>query len=116
MNGAVFEIRQGYKSKDSKRQNADLDNATVAYSYNYLPVFTIFSSQIDNDIALRYHNGKCGLLTGKLEGDIYTSLYEFSREILDFDLAEFFYRNSTVIKNTIDQILVDLFSSNEAKE
>ncbi|WP_219889063.1 hypothetical protein, partial [Chroococcidiopsis cubana] len=24
--GVVFEVRQGYKSKDSKRQNADLDN------------------------------------------------------------------------------------------
>lgn len=29
-NGIVFEVRQGYKSKDSKRQNADIDNATVA--------------------------------------------------------------------------------------
>ncbi|MCD8282444.1 MAG: hypothetical protein LUC22_04215 [Prevotella sp.] len=47
LNGAVFEVRQGYKSKDSKRQNGDLDKAAVAYSYNYLPVFTIFSSQID---------------------------------------------------------------------
>ena len=31
-NGLVFEVRQGYKSKDSKRQNADIDNATVAYA------------------------------------------------------------------------------------
>lgn len=52
LKGAVFEVRQGYKSKDSKRQNADLDNATVAYSKSYLPVFTIFSSQIDNDIGI----------------------------------------------------------------
>ena len=41
--GIVFEIRQGYKSKDSKRQNADIDNATVAWSNSYLPVFAIFS-------------------------------------------------------------------------
>lgn len=116
LNGAVFEVRQGYKSKDSKRQNADLDNATVAYSYNYLPVFTIFSSQIDNDIALRYRNGKCGILTGKPEGDIYTSLYEFSRQILDFDLAAFFQHNSTEIKNTINQILAEMFSADEAKK
>lgn len=40
--GAVFEVRQGYKSKDSKRQNGDLDNATVAFAYSYLPIFTIF--------------------------------------------------------------------------
>ena len=30
LKGAVFEVRQGYKSKDSKRQNGDIDNATVA--------------------------------------------------------------------------------------
>lgn len=42
--GIVFEVRQGYKSKDSKRQNADIDNATVAWANSYLPVFAIFSS------------------------------------------------------------------------
>ena len=41
-NGIVFEVRQGYKSKDSKRQNADIDNATVAWANNYLPVFAVF--------------------------------------------------------------------------
>lgn len=30
LTGAVFEVRQGYKSKDSKRQNADLANAATA--------------------------------------------------------------------------------------
>ncbi|MDR0682693.1 MAG: hypothetical protein LBG15_12745 [Dysgonamonadaceae bacterium] len=49
-NGVVFEVRQGYKSKDSKRQNADIDNATVAYANGYLPVFAIFSSQIDSTL------------------------------------------------------------------
>ena len=52
-NGIVFEVRQGYKSKDSKRQNADIDNATVAWANNYLPVFAVFSSQIDTDIVLK---------------------------------------------------------------
>ena len=37
--GAVFEVRQGYKSADSKRQNADLAFGLKAYSENYLPVF-----------------------------------------------------------------------------
>jgi hypothetical protein len=32
LRGVVFEIRQGYKSKDSKRQNADLANAANAYA------------------------------------------------------------------------------------
>ena len=30
LKGVVFEVRQGYKSKDSKRQNADLANAAAA--------------------------------------------------------------------------------------
>ncbi|MDR2527990.1 MAG: hypothetical protein LBD04_03090 [Synergistaceae bacterium] len=37
LNGIVFEIHQGYKSKDSKRQNADIANATNAYTNGYLP-------------------------------------------------------------------------------
>ncbi|NWF70171.1 MAG: hypothetical protein HXY40_13885 [Chloroflexi bacterium] len=32
LRGAVFEVRQGYKSKDSKRQNADIANAASAYT------------------------------------------------------------------------------------
>ena len=86
LKGVVFEVRQGYKSKDSKRQNADLDNATVAYSKSYLPVFTIFSSQIDADIALRYHNGKCGMLIGNVEGNCLTSLFQFCKIVLDLSL------------------------------
>jgi hypothetical protein len=50
----VFETRQGYKSKDSKRQNADIVNASNAYANLYLPVLTIFSLQIDEDVATRY--------------------------------------------------------------
>lgn len=42
VNGVVFEVRQGYKSKDSKRQNADIDNATVAWANGYLPAFAVF--------------------------------------------------------------------------
>ena len=48
--GAVFEVRQGYKSKDSKRQNADIDNIAVAWAQGYMPVFAIFSGQMDADL------------------------------------------------------------------
>lgn len=113
LKGAVFEVRQGYKSKDSKRQNADLDNATVAYSKSYLPVFTIFSSQIDNDISLRYHNGKCGILAGSLQGNAFSSLYSFCNDILLFDLAHFFEKNSDAIKKQVNNILKTLFEINE---
>jgi hypothetical protein len=37
ISGAVFEVRQGYKSKDAKRQNADIINATNAYIHQYVP-------------------------------------------------------------------------------
>lgn len=116
LRGAVFEVRQGYKSKDSKRQNADLDNATVAYSKSYLPVFTVFSSQIDNDIALRYHNGKCGMLVGNLQGNTISSLYKFCNDVLLFDLAYFFEKNSSVIKENVNEVLKALFEINETKK
>jgi len=41
LQGAVFEVRQGYKSKDSKRQNADVSNAASAYAHQYLPVVVL---------------------------------------------------------------------------
>lgn len=108
--GAVFEVRQGYKSKDSKRQNGDLDNATVAYAYNYLPIFAIFSSQIDKDLVLRYTNSKCGILTGMESGDVFSSLFSFSREVLGYDLLRFFKDNTAeirdVVENTLKALLV----------
>ena len=35
--GTIFEVRQGYKSKDSKRQNADIANAVTAYTKGLFP-------------------------------------------------------------------------------
>ena len=111
LKGAVFEVRQGYKSKDSKRQNGDLDNATVAYSKGYFPVFTIFSSQIDADIALRYKNSKCGILIGNIKGSSTTSLYKFCNDVLLFDLAYFFEKNSPTIKRNVNKVLQALFEN-----
>lgn len=108
--GIVFEIRQGYKSKDSKRQNADIDNATVAYANNLIPVFAIFSSQIDDDIVLRYTNNKCGILIGNLSENPYVSLYAFCKEVLNYDLALFFERNTEFIRLSIQSILKELLS------
>jgi hypothetical protein len=109
-NGIVFEVRQGYKSKDSKRQNADIDNATVSWANGYLPVFAIFSSQIDPDIVLRYHNNRCGILTGTTDGNGQASLYAFCEHVLGYDLAAFFKRQSTAIKKEIHDILETLLS------
>lgn len=109
--GIVFEIRQGYKSKDSKRQNADIDNATVAWANDYLPVFAIFSSQIDSDIVLRYRNNRCGILVGTTNGDNKSSLYSFCLQILGYDLASFFKQYTNDIKKEIQDILETLLSA-----
>jgi hypothetical protein len=110
-NGIVFEVRQGYKSKDSKRQNADIDNATVAWANSYLPVFAIFSSQIDTDIVLRYRNNRCGVLIGTINDNELSSLYAFCENILGYDLAGFFSRHTGKIQNEIHVILETLLSA-----
>jgi hypothetical protein len=109
-NGIVFEVRQGYKSKDSKRQNADIDNAIVAWANDYLPVFAIFSSQIDSDIVLRYRNNRCGILIGTTNNDASASRYAFCEQVLGYALADFFERQSTAIKKEIHEILETLLS------
>lgn len=110
-NGAVFEVRQGYKSKDSKRQNGDIDNIAVAWSQGYLPVFAIFSGQIDGDLVLRYKNNRGGIVIGKTAGSSMESLFTFSKEILDYDLAGFFKRNSVAIKKEMHDTLKALLSA-----
>jgi len=109
-NGVVFEVRQGYKSKDSKRQNGDIDNATVAWSKGYLPVFAVFSSQIDGDIVTRYRNSRCGILVGINNEHTDSSLFAFCKSVLGYDLADFFERNSDTIKTEITAILKELLS------
>lgn len=111
-NGVVFEVRQGYKSKDSKRQNADIDNATVAWANGYLPIFAIFSSQIDAGIMLRYRNNRCGIMIGSISDDSHISLFAFSKNILDYDLARFFEKNSEQFKNEINAVLKVLLNAN----
>lgn len=107
--GAVFEVRQGYKSKDSKRQNADLHNAAQAIAEKYVPVLTIMSSQLDTDIRLRYEVGKWGVLAG-VPGlqDETTSTFAFSEKVLGYDLQDFFERNKKALRNEVSEILSSL--------
>lgn len=111
-NGVVFEVRQGYKSKDSKRQNADIDNAAVAWANGYLPVFAIFSSQIDANVVLRYRNSRCGILVGNRSTDPNVSLYAFCKEVLGYDLARFFEENTERFKTEINSVLRTLLDAN----
>jgi hypothetical protein len=106
LTGTVFEVRQGYKSKDSKRQNADIANAATAYTKGYLPCAVILSAQIDGDILLRYRMEKWGIITGVAgANDPLISTYDFMRDIVGYDLAEFFERNSKTLHNEIDAVL-----------
>lgn len=109
LKGIVFEIRQGYKSKDSKRQNADLANAATAYTKGLLPCAGILSLQIDEDIAHRYRNERWALLTG-LTGNVSSqeSFYTFCKEVVGYDLAGFFQRNSPVLKKEVEAVLTAL--------
>ncbi|HIP70265.1 MAG TPA: hypothetical protein EYH05_02575 [Anaerolineae bacterium] len=109
--GIVFEVRQGYKSKDSKRQNADIDNAAVAWSKGYLPVFAISSGQIDSDMILRYRNNRSSILTGIPSDNPAISLYAFTNQVLGYDLAAFFSRNSVVIRQTVNDVIQTLLSA-----
>lgn len=104
--GVVFEVRQGYKSKDSKRQNADLANAVAAYTQRYLPVLAVMSMQIDTDLRTRYEMGKWGVLSGAIDAaDPHYSTFAFFSQVVGYDLQGFFERNSADIRREVGDIL-----------
>jgi len=108
LSGMVFEVRQGYKSKDSKRQQADLLSAANAYAEGYLPVLFLLSDQIDEDIERRYRAARWHILRGVLDGSSTVSTYAFCREVLGYDLAGFFNRHSETLRTEILNIIHDL--------
>ncbi len=111
--GVVFEVRQGYKSKDAKRQNADIANAATAYTQAYLPCALILSTQIDNDIAIRYKQEKWALLVGSVSDDAVSSTYAFMRDVVGYDLAAFFQRHTKTLRTEIDAVLNALLSADK---
>ena len=111
LKGTVFEVRQGYKSKDSKRQNADIANAATAYTKAYLPCVVILSTQIDGDIMLRYRAEKWAIITGIVgANDPLLSTYGFMKDVVGYDLAAFFKRNRRILKAEIDEVLRTLLT------
>lgn len=114
LKGVVFEVRQGYKSKDSKRQNADIVNATAAYTNAYLPCVSVLSGQIDEDIEVRYRREKWAVLTGAadFEDDV-SSVYAFMKHVVGYDLAAFFERNSGTFREELDRVLRSLLETGE---
>lgn len=112
LTGTIFEVRQGYKSKDSKRQNADIANAATAYTKAYLPCAVILSTQIDSDVLLRYRAEKWAVVTGTTSvGNPLASTYDFMREVVGYDLAAFFERNREVLRAEIDAVLKALLTA-----
>lgn len=110
LEGAVFEIRQGYKSADSKRQNADLRFAARALGANILPVMMLVSSQVNFAVRRRYHSSNLLVLIGSLAGDSTTSTFAFYRDVVGYDLAGFFERHSEEIRKEVQAILASLLS------
>jgi hypothetical protein len=111
LTGTIFEVRQGYKSKDSKRQNADIANAASAYTKAYFPCALILSNQIDGDILLRYRAEKWAIVTGIIGlADPLRSTYDFMKDVVGYDMAAFFQRNSDALKAEIDLVLQALLA------
>ena len=112
LTGTVFEVRQGYKSKDSKRQNADIANAASAYIKSYLPCALVLSNQIDEDVLRRYRAAGWVVTTGVIgRGDSAVSTYDFLREVVGYDLAGFFARNSDRLREEVTAVLQALLYS-----
>lgn len=104
----MFEVRQGYKSNDAKRQNADIANASNAYAHRYLPVMALLSTQIPSSLADRYARARWLLMRGARDGAATDSTYVFCRAVLGYDLAAFFGRNAPRIRSEMEQAIEGL--------
>lgn len=112
LTGAVFEVRQGYKSADSKRQNADLANAAQAIGHGYLPVLAIMSTQINKVVRARYLTGNWSVLMGTVgSDDPQRSTFDFLRDVVGYDLAGFFQRNTAELRTGVEGIVLQLLEA-----
>lgn len=108
--GVVFEVRQGYKSADSKRQNADLRFGLNAYQARMLPAFAIFSRQVSVPVIERYRNDGMIVLTGLIDGSAYQSTFTFLNQIAQYDLISFFERNRDEIRTEVQSVVKTLLT------
>ena len=106
--GVVFEVRQGYKSKDSKRQNADIANAANAYANGYIPCLMVMSAQIDDDIVARYHAAKWAILQGYIGTSPMASTFGFFEQVIGFNFIQFMDNNQNYFKEKIKLVLEQL--------
>ena len=106
--GAVFEARQGCKSRDSKRRTADMANAAMAHAQECLPCIAAPSSQTGSGI-LRQYREKWAVMTGADAGVLYTSTCDFVRGAVGHGLAGFFERSSEALQSEIDRVVALLY-------
>jgi len=111
LRGVVFEVRQGYKSADSKRQNADLRFGLNAYQSDMLPSFAIFSNQVSYPVISRYRADGMLVLTGLPEGNSYESTFTFLREVANYDLVGFLDRNKNIIRSEVRGVVTSLLTT-----
>lgn len=109
LQGTVFEVRQGYKSADSKRQNADLRFGINAYNADYLPVVCVVSTQASETVCRRYRSSLILVLVGNLDGDT-KSTFGFYKTVIGYDLASFFSRNSPRLREEFGKVLRGLLT------
>ncbi len=110
LNGAVFEVRQGYKSADSKRQNADLSFGIHALKAGYLPCLLVFSGQISEAVAARYRNAGLYVLLGSSSGQAHMDTREFFRDVIGWDLVNWLDTNGAAIRAELELIVKYLLS------
>lgn len=111
LTGAIFEIRQGYKSADSKRQNADLRFGSRSYQIGHLPVVMVLSSQVSETVINRYRDSGMLVLTGVHSENATLSTFAFFKSVIGYDLEGFFQRNTDKIKSVIHPLIEKLLSA-----
>lgn len=110
LKGAIFEIWQGYKSADSKRQNADLRFGARAYQFGHIPVVAVLSSQVSDTVISRYRDAGMLVLTGVHSDDVTLSTFAFFKQVVGYSLEEFFRRSSPEIKKVVHSLISKLLS------
>lgn len=110
LKGAIFEIRQGYKSADSKRQNADLRFGARSYQIGHIPVVAVLSSQVSETVINRYRDAGMLVLTGIRSDDPTVSTFAFFEKVIGYSLEDFFKRASPKIKEVIHSLIGKLLS------
>lgn len=69
------------------------------------------AARINGDIVTRYTQARWLILTGTTEGTATDSTYAFCRDVLQYDLAGFFFRNSARLKTELENVLTALMES-----